>query len=96
MFSYKEKMTYLSSLSKDQPYDSMENAIWWIEFVMRHKEVNHLRFSESDKPWYQRYDIDIIALLTTTLFILICIIILIIFKILNFILNSIIHIYSNF
>lgn len=89
MFSYKEKMTYLSYLFKDQPYDSMENALWWIEFVMRHKEVNFLRFSESDNPWYQRYDIDIIALLSVTLFILTCIIILIIFKILNVILNRI-------
>lgn len=90
MFSYKEKMTYLSSLSKDQPYDGMENAIWWVEFAMRHKEVNSFRFSESDTPWYQRYDIDIIALLAITLFILTCIIILIIFKICKFILNSII------
>lgn len=81
-------MTYLSSLFKDQPYDSMENAIWWIEFVMRHKEVKHLRFSECDKPWYQRYDIDIIALLAIILFILTSIIVLIIFKVLNFIVNN--------
>ncbi|XP_072754820.1 uncharacterized protein [Anoplolepis gracilipes] len=83
--SYKERMVYLSSLFKDQSYDSMENVIWWIEFVMRHKKANLLRFSESDNPWYQRYDMDIIALLSTTLFILTCIIVLIIFQILKFI-----------
>lgn len=89
MFRYKEKMTYLSSLFKDHFYNSIENALWWIEYVMRHKEVN-LRFSESDNPWYQRYDVDIIALLSVTLFILTCIIILIISQIFNFILKRIV------
>lgn len=62
-------MVYLRSLSKNQSYNGTENAIWWIEFVMRHKETNHLRFSDSDKS-YQRYDMDVIALLAITLFIM--------------------------
>ncbi|TGZ49803.1 Ecdysteroid UDP-glucosyltransferase [Temnothorax longispinosus] len=88
--SYKEKMMYLSSLFKNQPYNSTENLIWWIEFVMRHKGVNHLRFSDSDKPWYQRYDIDIIALLATALFIIECVIALTIIQIIRFTLNNIV------
>ncbi|KYQ49852.1 Ecdysteroid UDP-glucosyltransferase [Trachymyrmex zeteki] len=86
--SYKEKMIRLSSLTKDQPYNSIENVIWWIEFVMRHKEANHLRFSDSDKPWYQRYDMDIIALLAIALFIMKCVIALTIIQIIRFILNN--------
>jgi len=66
-------MTYLSELSKDQPYDSLDNAIWWVEYVMRHKGISHLRFSESDKPWYQRYDTDVIAFLSVVLFTLACV-----------------------
>lgn len=81
-------MTYLSSRFKDQPYNSTENAIWWIEYVMRYKGADHLRFSDSDKPWYQRYDMDIIALLTTVLLIIECIIALIIIQIIRFILKN--------
>ncbi|XP_018352955.1 PREDICTED: UDP-glucuronosyltransferase 1-9-like [Trachymyrmex septentrionalis] len=86
--SYKEKMMRVSSLSKDQPYNSTENVIWWIEYVMRHKEANHLRFSDSDKPWYQRYDMDIIALFAIVLFVIECIIALIIIQIIRIILNN--------
>lgn len=81
-------MVYLSSLFKDQPYNSTENVIWWIEFVMRHKKASHLQFSDSDKPWYQRYDMDIIALFSTILFIMECIIALTIIQIVRFILNN--------
>ncbi|KYM77712.1 Ecdysteroid UDP-glucosyltransferase [Atta colombica] len=87
--SYKEKMMRVSSLSKDQPYNSIENVIWWIEYVMRHKGANHLRFSDSDKPWYQRYDMDIIALFAIALFIMECIIALTIIQIIRFTLNNI-------
>ncbi|XP_011336017.2 UDP-glucuronosyltransferase 2B7 [Ooceraea biroi] len=82
--SYKERMAYLSKLSKDQPYDSFENAIWWIEYVMRHKGISHLRFSESDKPWYQRYDMDIIGFLAVIAFIMSLIFLYTLFRILRF------------
>lgn len=77
-------MVHLSALAKDQPYDSMENVLWWIEFVMRHNGAPHLRFTGSDQPWYQRYDLDIIAMLTTILFIITCTVALIIFQIIHF------------
>lgn len=81
-------MMYLSSLSKDQPHNSTENIVWWIEFVMRHKKANHLRFSDSDKPWYQRYDMDIIAMFAIIFFIMQCVIALIIIQLIRFILNN--------
>ncbi|KAL6258092.1 hypothetical protein P5V15_010011 [Pogonomyrmex californicus] len=84
--SYKERIMYLSALFKDRPYDSLENVIWWIEYVMRHKGINHLRFNDSDKPWYQRYDMDVIALLSITLFMMECVIALIVIQIIRFIL----------
>lgn len=76
-------MKYLSAVFKDQPYDSMEIAMWWIEFVMRHKEQDFLRF-KTDEPWYQLYNIDIIALLITILFTAAFIITLIIFHVIRY------------
>ncbi|KAG7204741.1 hypothetical protein KM043_005155 [Ampulex compressa] len=61
--SYKENMIYLNKLYNDKPYDSLENALWWIEHVMRHKGAPHLGFNGMHVPWYQRYDMDVVAFL---------------------------------
>jgi len=49
---------------------------------MRHKGISHLRFSESDKLWYQRYDMDVIAFLSIVLFTVACVTVSVIFWIL--------------
>lgn len=58
---YKERMIELSTVTRDRPYDSLDNVVWWIEFVMRHKGAPHLRFSGVDEPWYQHQDMDVVA-----------------------------------
>ncbi|XP_072746848.1 UDP-glucosyltransferase 2-like [Anoplolepis gracilipes] len=69
---YKDRMLTLRALTKDKPYDSLENAIWWIEFVMRHNGAPHLHFNGVDIAWYQQFDLDIIVFLTITSFLLLC------------------------
>ncbi|XP_017875038.1 UDP-glucuronosyltransferase 1-3-like [Ceratina calcarata] len=66
--SYKEKVMELRRLMKDKPYESKENVIWWVEYVMRNKGAPHLRFSGADESWFRRYDTDIIAFLSIILF----------------------------
>lgn len=65
-------MLALRALTKDKPYDSLENAIWWIEFVMRHNGAPHLHFNGVDAAWYQQFDLDIIVFLSITLFLVLC------------------------
>ncbi|XP_050449312.1 UDP-glucosyltransferase 2-like [Cataglyphis hispanica] len=69
---YKDRMLKLRALTKDKPYDSLENAIWWIEFVMRHNGAPHLHFNGVDTAWYQQFDLDIIVFLTITSFLVLC------------------------
>lgn len=69
---YKDRMSTLRALTKDKPYDSLENAIWWIEFVMRHNGAPHLHFNGVDAAWYQQFDLDIIVFLTITSFSVLC------------------------
>ncbi|XP_035729296.1 UDP-glucuronosyltransferase 2B15-like isoform X1 [Vespa mandarinia] len=61
---YKEKMLELQNIVNDVPYDTLENAVWWIEYVIRNKGIPYLQLDEKYKPYYQRYDIDIIVLLS--------------------------------
>ncbi|XP_066592657.1 UDP-glucosyltransferase 2-like [Prorops nasuta] len=75
---YKERMVNLSEFIKDKPYDTLSNAVWWSEFIIRHKGAPHLRCSISNQPWYKRYDMDIVAfisILTFVTFLLSCLLI---------------------
>lgn len=65
---YKMNMIALQKRKNDKQLSSMERAIWWIEYVLRHKSVTHLRFSEADNPWYRRDNVDVIAFLSIILF----------------------------
>ncbi|XP_017283354.1 UDP-glucuronosyltransferase 2A2-like [Kryptolebias marmoratus] len=61
--SYMEKMKQLSSLHRDQPMKPLDQAMFWIEFVMRHKGAAHLRTESYKMSTIQYYSIDVIAFL---------------------------------
>ncbi|XP_046734361.1 UDP-glycosyltransferase UGT5-like [Diprion similis] len=61
--SYKQRVLNVRDLLKDRPYDSLKNAVWWTEHVIRYKGAPHLHSSTADDPWYQRSDMDIIFLI---------------------------------
>ncbi|RLU27577.1 hypothetical protein DMN91_001381 [Ooceraea biroi] len=61
--SYKENMRKLRYLLQDLPYNPMDNAIWWVEHVIRHKGAPHLRNKSRDMPWYQVELLDIMAII---------------------------------
>ncbi|XP_046751366.1 uncharacterized protein LOC124414462 [Diprion similis] len=65
--SYKERMMELRNLVKDKPYDLLENAVWWTEHVIRHKGAPHLHSTTADDPWYQRQDMDLIFIISITI-----------------------------
>ncbi|XP_051235707.1 UDP-glucuronosyltransferase 2A2-like [Dicentrarchus labrax] len=69
--SYSMNMQGLSRLHRDQPMKPLDNALFWIEFVMRHKGAAHLRTESYRLPWYSYHSVDVILfLLTIALFIL--------------------------
>ncbi|XP_042572843.1 UDP-glucuronosyltransferase 2C1-like isoform X2 [Cyprinus carpio] len=61
--SYRENMQRLSRLHKDVPVKPLDNAIFWIEFVMRHKGAAHLRTESYKMPWYSYHSVDVILFL---------------------------------
>ncbi|NP_001106093.1 UDP-glucuronosyltransferase 1-9 precursor [Papio anubis] len=61
--SYKENIMHLSSLHKDRPVEPLDLAVFWVEFVMRHKGAPHLRPAAHDLTWYQYHSLDVIGFL---------------------------------
>ncbi|XP_019625539.1 PREDICTED: UDP-glucuronosyltransferase 2C1-like [Branchiostoma belcheri] len=61
--SYRETAARLSRLHRDQPQSPMERAVWWIEHVIQHGGLPHLRARAVELPWYQYYLLDVAAFL---------------------------------
>ncbi|XP_034076731.1 UDP-glucuronosyltransferase 2C1-like [Gymnodraco acuticeps] len=58
--SYMLNMQRLSRLHRDQPMKPLDTALFWIEFVMRHKGAAHLRTESYRLPWYSYHSVDIL------------------------------------
>ncbi|XP_060924855.1 UDP-glucuronosyltransferase 2C1-like isoform X2 [Limanda limanda] len=63
--SYMLNMQRLSRLHRDQPMKPLDTALFWIEFVMRHKGAAHLRTESYRLPWYSYHSVDVILFLIT-------------------------------
>lgn len=61
--SYKDNMKRLSRIHLDKPMHPRDSAVYWIEFVMRHKGAAHLRTESYKMPWYSYYSVDVVAFL---------------------------------
>ncbi|XP_030674701.1 UDP-glucuronosyltransferase 2B15 isoform X2 [Nomascus leucogenys] len=62
---YKENAMKLSRIHHDQPMKPLDRAVFWIEFVMRHKGAKHLRVAAHNLTWIQYHSLDVIAFLLT-------------------------------
>ncbi|XP_036400741.1 UDP-glucuronosyltransferase 1A1-like isoform X1 [Megalops cyprinoides] len=61
--SYKDNMLKLSAVHKDRPMEPLDLAVFWTEFVMRHKGADHLRPAAHHLNWVQYHCLDVIGLL---------------------------------
>ncbi|MBN3312353.1 UDB20 glucuronosyltransferase, partial [Atractosteus spatula] len=67
--SYRINMQRLSRLHRDQPMKPLDSALFWIEFVMRHKGAAHLRTESYRMPWYIYHSVDVLVVLLAAGFI---------------------------
>ncbi|KAF2883522.1 hypothetical protein ILUMI_22651, partial [Ignelater luminosus] len=58
---YRNRAKELADLANDQPMTGLEKAVWWTEYVIRHKGAKHLRSPILDIPSYQYYLLDVIG-----------------------------------
>ncbi|KAJ8406556.1 hypothetical protein AAFF_G00301300 [Aldrovandia affinis] len=76
--SYRMNMQRLSRLHRDQPMKPLDLALFWIEFVMRHKGAAHLRTESYKMPWYAYHSVDVIGVLLAAVLLIILIIVVVI------------------
>lgn len=53
----------MSEIFRDRIIDPLDTAIYWIEYVIRHKGAKHLRTAAIDLPWYSYYMLDILVVI---------------------------------
>jgi glucuronosyltransferase len=64
---YRENAQRLSRIYRDQPLTPLEQAVFWTEYVIRHKGAPHMRSAALDLTWYQYFLLDVIAVLVLAL-----------------------------
>ncbi|XP_072401507.1 UDP-glucosyltransferase 2-like [Diabrotica undecimpunctata] len=68
--SYKRRVKKTAILLKDEPMSGLEKAIWWIEYVIRHKGAKHLWHPNLDLPLYKYFLLDVFGFLLLVIFVL--------------------------
>ncbi|XP_011294798.1 UDP-glycosyltransferase UGT5 isoform X2 [Musca domestica] len=58
---YRNNVQRYSNVFRDRPMGARETAVYWIEYVIRHKGATHIRSAGLDLKWYQFYLLDVIA-----------------------------------
>ncbi|CAG9768049.1 unnamed protein product [Ceutorhynchus assimilis] len=56
---YLQKSKEISHQFKDRPSSAMDTAIYWIEYVIRHKGAPQLQSPAKNLTWYQYYLLDV-------------------------------------
>ncbi|CAH1286162.1 unnamed protein product [Diabrotica balteata] len=62
---YKEEMKKAKAILLDQPMKGVEKAVWWIEYVIRHKGAKHLRSPAADMSFFEYFMVDVVLFLLT-------------------------------
>ena len=64
---YLQKARQLSQVFRDQPQTPLERAVFWTEYVLRHKGAPQLRSAARNLGFFQYFCIDVIAFILAIL-----------------------------
>lgn len=63
------KMKKASSIFRDRPKKPLDEAIFWIEYILRHDGAPHLRSAGLDLSWFSYFLLDILAAVVAAIFV---------------------------
>ncbi|CAH0545933.1 unnamed protein product [Brassicogethes aeneus] len=58
---FRQNAIKMSKILRDHPMSGLETAVWWIEYVLRHKGTEHIKSGFIDMPFYQYYLLDVMG-----------------------------------
>ncbi|XP_037301124.1 UDP-glucosyltransferase 2 [Manduca sexta] len=61
--SFKQNMKKVKSIMYDTPQTPLERAVWWTEFVLRHKGAQHLKPPAANMSYTEYYMLDFVLTL---------------------------------
>ncbi|XP_045470073.1 UDP-glucosyltransferase 2-like [Harmonia axyridis] len=67
---YSQNAKMLSKQFKDRPLSPMETAMYWIDYVIKHNGAPNMKSPAIYLKWYQYYLIDVLSLVTLTVFLI--------------------------
>lgn len=70
---YTQQVGQVSRTLQDQPQTPLERAVFWTEYVIRHRGAPHLRSPAASLSWTQFLMLDVLVLLILTGVITCCI-----------------------
>ncbi|XP_034484460.1 UDP-glucuronosyltransferase 2C1-like [Drosophila innubila] len=91
---YALKAKELSARFRDQPTSPLERAVWWTEYVLRHKGAPHMRMAEHEMGFVPYYRIHFIAILYGRIAIAAFILIFVTFMVVNCVLKELRRIFG--
>lgn len=68
--AYSEVVKNLSILAKDRPMNARETAVYWIEYIIRHRGAPHMHYPAADLNFFQDNSYDLIAFLVVLLYVI--------------------------
>ncbi|XP_069671922.1 UDP-glucosyltransferase 2-like [Periplaneta americana] len=86
--SYWENAKLLSRQFRDRPQSALETAVYWTEYVIRHRGAPHMRSAALDLPLYQYLLLDVIAVIGLTVIITLFVLYVILLKVVRYIYKS--------
>ena len=76
---FKKSIRLASKIMTDQPMTSLDTAIYWMEYVIRHKGAHHLKPISVSMPLYQILLLDVIAVYFTAFLVMMLLIVKLVF-----------------
>jgi glucuronosyltransferase len=71
----------MRTIMHDQPQTSLERAIWWTEYVLRHGGAKHLRSPAANVSWVEYLELELVLYLLASVVSVIVVLMLFICKI---------------
>ncbi|KAF2356870.1 UDP-glucuronosyl/UDP-glucosyltransferase [Trinorchestia longiramus] len=66
---YKENIDGMSAHFRDQPMSPVETAVYWTEYIIRHRGAVHLRSPSMNLTWVEFFYLDLILMLYLALYV---------------------------